>query len=273
VILPPREQIGFSSLLAAPTIGRISKEMRTPGAADAPNLPPALAARFTAAREKLGQPAARYSGQPGVVAAMMLNGDAFRSQAPWISDEGKTNAAGDMVYGPRVWQTVEALAKARKAPVEPGYTYGFERMAAFLEDTRRPGEACIAALIDDIETRKDWTPAPGEMEAALAWADGDVRPTLERGRGRTPQTWLWLSSNSDAALNIRAVSPACLTAMTGLRDHNERMRAEVVRAMRAALVKPGHSVAVVQVGELLRADGILDRLRRSGYEITLPDKS
>jgi hypothetical protein len=49
-----------------------------------------------------------------------------------------------------------------------------------------------------------------------------------------------------------------------------RVKADQVAAIEAALKKPGHAVAVVQLRPLLAKGGVLDQLRAKGYQVKTP---
>lgn len=44
-----------------------------------------------------------------------------------------------------------------------------------------------------------------------------------------------------------------------------------VAAIAGALKKPGHAVAVMEIGSLVMKDGVLDRLRKQGFTVTAPN--
>jgi hypothetical protein len=126
-------------------------------------LPPALRARFVAAREAAGQPAKRYGMKNELGAAIMLVGD-YRSKARLTaSDPGKT---------------IASIAKARKLKTESkAYDLG-PLLGAAARTPAAAQRACLGDALDEVEAG----PEP-IRRAASAWADGDVRGALDVERG------------------------------------------------------------------------------------------
>jgi hypothetical protein len=56
----------------------------------------------------------------------------------------------------------------------------------------------------------------------------------------------------------------------GAADFDARAKADQVAAIEAALAKPGHALAVVQLRPLLAKGGVLDQLRAKGYQVKTP---
>lgn len=96
----------------------------------------------------------------------------------------------------------------------------------------------------------DWE-ARDAAPAAAAWGKGDV-----------------------AALRIfraRAVTPACLEDNPNLKAIKEQGTVDVVNALTDALSRPGKTVALIDLQYLDQRNGVLDRLKAKGAEITIPN--
>lgn len=271
LILPPQEDMGFGDILGRLKVNEHLMAMRLPGQAMDPALSPERLERFEAMRARYGREPSRYAGKPAAVAAMMLNGEAFQSGAPWRSHQGTSNTAGSEQLSELVWRTVKTKAEAQKVRVRAAAEYGVERQLAFLDDLSKPGVACFDALIADLEgAPTTWLPSPGELEAATAWADGDVRPMLAWQRTLTPTFWTWFK-REEGDVHVRVSSNDCLSPMNGLRAFGEKMRDAEVRAVERALRRRGHAVAVFSIRNLVSRNGLLEQLQAKGYTITLPD--
>ena len=125
-------------------------------------LEPAARARFVAAREKIGQPARRYTTHNALAAGLLLAGD-YRDRS------GLTNADTAKV--------VKVYAQMAKAPVvQRSYDLG-PVLGAVIRTPPTAGRACLEAVLDQVEA------GPGiTVAAARAWAEGDTRGALENER-------------------------------------------------------------------------------------------
>lgn len=108
------------------------------------------------------------------------------------------------------------------------------------------GEACLNDYLDSIDHDLATVDLMGK-----AWADGDV-PTI-------------LANHRD---------PAWVTCFLSQPKYAQIYETyavdDMVKAVDAALKAPGKSVAVMPLSDLLRKDGVLDRLRAEGVSITAP---
>jgi hypothetical protein len=56
----------------------------------------------------------------------------------------------------------------------------------------------------------------------------------------------------------------------GAQDLDARIKRDQVAEIEAALKRPGHAIAVIQLQPLLSQGGVLDQLSAKGYEVTTP---
>jgi len=194
-------------------------------------LPSPLRARFLAMRDKLKQDADRYSSLRVPLAAMRLEGDFQKAQ--------KLNYR-------KVRETIERIA--RQVAVTPRAIAKYEALPLVKQlpkMTPAGNEACMRAALDDIEVQSVHAEA-----AADAWATGDLEG---------------LKANySDTRF------AACIEAMPSFASMFQRAVKDQVAAANGALNRPGKSVMVVSMGELLRRDGLLDKLRAEGMTVDQP---
>ena len=191
-------------------------------------LEPAERARFVAAREKLAQPARRYTTHNALAAGLLLAGD-YRDRS------GLTNADTAKV--------VKVYAQQAKVPVvQRSYDVG-PVMGAVIRTPPAAGRACLDAVLEQVEA------GPGvTVAAARAWADGDTPGALENER----------------------TYERCIAMVPGAQAFDARTKSDQVAAIEAALRKPGHAVAVVQLRPLLAQGGVLDQLRARGFTVKTP---
>jgi len=127
------------------------------------SLPPALQARFLAARDRVGKPAARYSGWQPVVAGQLLVGDAYGMGKRWASVEDAARKA----------------AKRSRAPVRTTSKYP---LVPFLKTaiaglTPQVQAECLEGAVSDVEAG-----VGPYRRAAEGWARGDVGAALNQPR-------------------------------------------------------------------------------------------
>lgn len=195
-------------------------------------LDPRIAAELTRACEFLHEPADRYSDNSPILAAMRLGSD-FRHVDYLTTHEPEDSIA--------------ALARARRVAVRRIATYDLIPSAEEL--LRLPPSAtgkCIDASIRDMDFQSQHVAA-----AANAWAMGDVAGTMTN----------WSPSNYYQCL-VR-LSPRAIAI-------DARSIDDTVHAVNEALADGGRTVVVVDIGILLRHDGVLDRLKAAGISITGP---
>ena len=191
-------------------------------------LDPQTRARFAAARDKLGQPARRYTTHNALAAGLLLAGD-YRDHSHL------TNADTAKV--------VKDFAKRAGVPVvQRSYSLG-ALLGQVVRTSPAAGRACLDAVMDQVEA------GPGVTQAAArAWAEGNTIGALENER----------------------TYERCIAMVPGAADFDARAKADQVAAIEAALTKPGHALAVVQLRPLLARGGVLDQLRAKGYQVKTP---
>lgn len=140
-------------------------------------------------------------------------------------------------------KTIGRMAAARGVRVEAKTYDAAPLLAAVVRTPAAAQRACVLEALAAVEAG----PASAEA-AARAWAWGRVRDALggERSYER------------------------CIAAAPGAAELDARLKADQTASIVAALKRPGHSIAVVQLRPLLAQGGVLDRLGALGYEIRTP---
>jgi uncharacterized protein YbaP (TraB family) len=103
-------------------------------------------------------------------------------------------------------------------------------------------ETCLAAEVHQVEQG-----AARLRSNAQDWARGVIHP-----------------NPTDPA------DQACLNAMPQMRSLNDRLVGYEVQAVADGLKKPGHAVAVFDLGAVTMPGGVLDRLRARGLQVSAP---
>jgi hypothetical protein len=191
-------------------------------------LDPAARARFTAAREKLGEPAKRYATKNPLAAGLILITD-------YRDGSGLTNT--DPI------KLVKGLTQQAHVPIRQHAYDIAPLMGAVIRTSPGLGRACLDEVMAQVEA------GPGvTLSAAKAWADGDVRGAL--GNERTYER--------------------CIALVPGAAAFDDKVKADQVAEIEAALKQPGHAIALVQLRPLLAQNGVLDRLRMQGLTVKTP---
>ena len=231
LLIPPRPKVGVLDM-AGLALGGMG---RFRGDGDAPlesGLPPRLRERFVAARTAALKDEKRYARWKPQIAGFMLVSD-FREAAGLSSAKPAS--------------TVVKLAQARRVPVRAiGENYRLTPLAK--EAARLEGETSLACLDDAVAQVE--VEASKSQALAQAWAAGDLRgvranygpPALER----------------------------CIQQVATVNALIERGTEQGVEAILAALETPGRTVAVIDLNYLLRSNGVLDRLKARGAEVSAP---
>ena len=199
-----------------------------------PNLSPSLRARFVQVRERLGKGPGRYDHWKPAIAGFMLLAD-FREHEGLSTGKPAT--------------TVQRMAKAqrgRRLKIEPMadiHLGAMVKSAASLTPLQH--EACLTAALNDIEAE-----TTRARTAAQAWATGDLAT---------------VRANASADLLDR-----CLLQLPSLTSLLEQDTAQSVMSLDRALSHGGTTVAIIDLRLLLRANGVLDRLKAQGAEISVP---
>ena len=232
-----------SSVLLVPPSGRIpaleaagfalrALAVRQPlGRSLETSLPPALRDRFVAERTSLGLGPKAYAGWKPAAAGFLLLGD-FRRKAG-LSNEKPAS-------------TVVHMADARHVQVKRIVNY---HLGALFGSLARLGKdqqyACLTDELDALDFERAHARA-----AAEAWAHGDL-----------------------AGARAGASGPfldRCAAQLSSYGAVLERGTADFTAAIEDSLKRPGKAVAVIDLRYLLRANGVLDRLKADGAAITVP---
>jgi hypothetical protein len=231
VLLPPELHMGvFSGAWFYLTKGDL---LRPPdGKTLRDILDPQVAAELAQASQMLREPKDEYGGDSPIRAAMRLGSD-FR-HVYYLTTEEPVD-------------TIARLARARR--IAP-HTVGSYDLVPSAEDLLKlpPAESgrCIEAQIRDIEFQ-----ARHAAAAANAWAVGDAVGMMAN----------WAPSNYYQCLV--GLSPHATAIETRAIDDS-------VAAVNGALEEGGRTLAVVNIGALLRKNGVLDRLKAAGVSISGP---
>jgi hypothetical protein len=142
--------------------------------------------------------------------------------------------------------SILAAAKTQKVKVVDPARY---QIAPFLKEataslTPALHEQCLADAVRDVET-------PGDARAARAWTRGDVGTALTGARN----------------------FEKCLLVMGGGADLWRRATNDQASAIAAALAKPGHSVALVNLRPLLAEGGVIAQLEAKGLRVIGPGEA
>ena len=232
-----------SSVLLVPPSGRIpaleaagfalrALAVRQPlGRTLEPGLPPELRGRFVAERNALNLGPQAYAHWKPAVAGFLLLGD-FRRKLGFSNEKPAS--------------TVVHMADARRVHVK---RVGDYRLGALFTSLTRLSQdqqnACLADELDAMDFERAHA-----REAAQAWSTGDLAGARAGASGPILDRCVALLSNYNAVL--------------------ERGTADFTAAIEDSLKHPGKAVAVIDLRYLLRANGVLDRLKASGATITVP---
>jgi TraB/PrgY/gumN family len=195
-------------------------------------MPPDLRARFVQVRTEDRHEAKRYARMRPAYAAWITLFDYYGWRR--LDHFAALNAAKD-------------LASRHGVPVRPMATYPAKDVLKSLGDLpEAEGMACVRDSLDDI----DWARADADP-AARAWAVGDMKTAVRYFR--EPHI------------------ARCLEQTASYNVLRERSIEDGLRAARAALSRPGKSVAVLPIESLVATNGVLRRLRAEGVEVTAPN--
>jgi len=231
VLLPPRAD--FNLVDIGWFLIRHGSELSLPrGQQLDDNLPPDLRARFEAARAAIGADADDYRTDIPIRAAVRLGQDFLKK--------------ADLGYRePRA--TVERLASRKRLPTSPVLRFDvMDSVRDLLKLTPEQQRTCLSQAVEDVS----WGRVHAER-AARAWAVGDIRTVKDH--------------YSESRLF------GCVIAeVERIGNIDARNIAETVAAISGALNQSGKTVALVQMGPLLRKDGVLARLKAQGVVIEAP---
>jgi hypothetical protein len=195
-------------------------------------LDPGVAAELARACAFLHEPKDRYGDNSPILAAMRLGSD-FRHV-----DDLTTHEPED---------AIAALARARRVDVRRIATYGL--IPSGEELLKLPPAMtgkCIEAAMQDIDFQSRHVQA-----AANAWAIGDAGGMMANWSPSHYYECLVRLSPHATALDARSIG-------------------DTVASINEALAGGGRTIAVVNIGVLLRQGGVLDRLKAEGVSIAGP---
>ena len=196
-----------------------------------PSLPPPLRARFIAERNALNLGPNAYAHWKPAAAGFLLLGD-FRKKMGFSNEKPAS--------------TVVHMADARHIRVK---RVGDYRLGAlFTSLTRLTNDQQLACLTDELDAM-DFEREHARA-AAQAWSTGDLAGARAGASGPILDRCAALLSNYSAVL--------------------EHGTADFTAAIEDSLKHPGKTVAVIDLRYLLRANGVLDRLKATGATITVP---
>lgn len=231
LILAPAPDVNLFGL-ASFALG--AKRMLGQAAPLSQTLPPAEAERLQALLKRRGQkPETMDKLKPAFAGFMLAN-----------SDDGKslTVDVGDLQDG------VEKLAKSSAIKARPQivHTGRYDVLAQVKALATLPPTAQLSCFDDGLRAAES---GQGGVKAiGDRWAKGQVRELASADRG----------------------FEACLSASPSVAADIRRGMDRSTDAIEDALKRPGASVALVDLRPLLATGGVLDRLKRSGYEVRPP---
>lgn len=230
VLVPPEAAVGVTQV--AGFVLKFGAGLRQPlGKALEDQLPPDLKARFVESRTQARKAAGEYKNWKPAVAGFLLLSD-FR-QAAGLSEAKPVS-------------TIERMAKARKLKVKAVGQYRMSAVTAIAGKLSPEDQLyCLRVALDEVAYDGAHSTTIGRD-----WAEGDLASVRARYRASAAQR--------------------CLTHVPGGAALLEKGLAQTTEAMTEALKRPGVTVAVVDLGFLLPADGVLDRLKAQGATITSP---
>ena len=230
VLLPPRGKVGFFEGSWF-LLTSMSTLEQPDGTTLESTLPEPLKSRFIAARVKIGEDADRYDEYLGGVAALRLESDYW--------DSAKLTP-----YEPE--RTIEHLASHARADADPVAEYpAMDVVKAVPRMTPQAHLRCLEFALGDIEQQQAHAVA-----AAQAWATGDLVGVKAN----------YVETRLDDCFQQNSVYAAMRETAIG----------DMTKAIEAALDKPGHTVAVMPMGLLLRKGAVLERLQAAGLTVESP---
>lgn len=173
-----------------------------------------------------------YTGYQPIWAAVMMTSDVFYQHALW----------DDLVPA-----YIPVMAKEYEVPLKPVERQTAQTMLTLYKGLNAKGsEACLNDYLDSVDY--DLNVMPG---VAKAWAGGDLTTLMRDYQEPGLVKCILADEKTAAAYRGYAID-------------------DMVKAIDDALASPGKSTAIVPLSDLLRRDGVLDRLKGEGVEITSP---
>ena len=178
----------------------------------------------------------------------------FAAQALYDKAIAKAGLSEDGI----VWPQAEKLAKRAEVPVlRPQIKVDIGNPKQFIKTFNKNSlddVACFEKTLDSIERDVQFMAARARL-----WSEGDVAGL----RG--------ISQEDFSGTCIDALLGSGVAQSAGLGNVPERVRAAWLAAVDKSLGQHRSAVAVVNIAELIRPGGMLDRLRAKGYTIIEPD--
>ena len=231
ILMPPKADIALTDI--AWFLIRHGGELSLPrGQSLEDGLPEDLRARFIVARDRVGGDASDYRTDIAIRAAMRLQQD-LREKLDFSFREPRT--------------TIENLAYRKRIKNDP--VTRFEAMDAIREVltlTPQQQRSCLAQAVEDV----NWALGHADR-SARAWAVGDIRTVK-------------------ANYSEWRLGTCIMAAVQKFSDIDGRNVSEYVSAIDAALDKPGKTIVVINMGPLLRKNGVLERLTAKHITIEAP---
>lgn len=194
-------------------------------------LPTPLRDRFVRYRSASDLKASRYEDWKPAVAGFLL-----------LSDVRQAGGLSEAKPG----STIRRLAEARRVKVRPLAQYRLQPLVAAAGSLSDADHlACLEEVLDQLDRE---TGAPREL--GDAWAEGDLAAVRRLQR----------ASALDRCLHRSAKGRRVLDAQIGT----------AAEALADALERPGRTVALVDLAYVLPLEGVLDRLKASGAEVSVP---
>ena len=230
ILVPPEAAVGVTQI--AGFILKFGGGLRQPLGKSLENeLPPDLRARFVESRTQARKGPGDYKNWKPAVAGFLLLSD-FR-QAAGLSEAKPVS-------------TVERMAKARKLKVKSVGQYRMSAVTSIAGKLSPEDQLyCLRVALDEITYDGAHSTTIGRD-----WAEGDLGSVRARYRASAAQRCLMHAPGGAALL--------------------EKGVAQTTDAMTDALKRPGVTVAVVDLGFLLPANGVLDRLKAAGATVSSP---
>lgn len=230
VLVPPEASVGVTQV--AGFILKFGGGLRQPlGKSLESELPPDLRDRFVAARTQARKGAGEYKNWKPAVAGFLLLSDL--RQAAGLSEAKPVS-------------TIERMAKDRKLKVKAVGQYRMSAVTTIASKLSAEDQLyCLRVALDEIAYDAAHSTTIGQD-----WAQGDLASVRARYRASGAQR--------------------CLTRAPGGAALLEKGVDQTTGAMTEALKRPGVTVAVVDLGFLLPANGVLDRLQAAGATVSSP---
>ena len=215
---------------------RVRKLTRNEGGAPLNDVLPAdLYARYASIRKRYDGPRSLEQERPVVVAGRLY---------------ARAIDASKLTFGGKLQSSIERLARdahvkrmATEIRADPG-----DLLDAAQALSRQAEIDCFATVLASIEND-----LPGIAERARAWAVGDIAALRRSDYPDIEGDCLSFAGTSE-----------------GLRDTLQHARDAWLEAAQRALTTNATTFATLGVGDLLRPDGPLARLRELGYEVREP---